>query len=742
MEEIIQKSKFFKEQKAREKEETVKLVEQMDKDFESLVQSDAFTSLTEPSKMNALKALVNPNFSKELGKKENMSASEVSKQDAPDTYDKLVSEMAFEMRARPSDRTKTPEEIAEEEKERLENLEKERQDRMRAADDASDEDGDDVEDDDKPSADKRSHISGDDLGDSFIVEDKSLNKKGWVDEILERNNAEDTEDEDSGCSDELEDSESDEGGTEDEEVDERAETLKDWEQSDDDVGTNWLNEENSDGEGGGEDNKMLSKTKEKKNDMLVKSDRKEEKKTAPQNSDKVKRDMILSSSLKQELPFKINAPGNMEELLALFQDRSSDDIIEAVRRIRVYNAIALAAENRKKMQVFYGLLLQYFATLANQKPLKLQLLNLLVKPLMEMSTEVPYFAAICARERILRTRTKFIEDIKDSEKSCWPSLKTLLLLRLWSMIFPCSDFRHAVMTPATLLMSEYLMRCSVLTVRDAAIGSFLCCIVLLVSKQSKKFCPEALLFLKALLLSAMDRDQRCSRDSQMFQHLLELKAPLPLLCIDESVKDIMPLDFLKIMNLPDDSSFMNSHGFRASVLVSVVETLGGFANIYGELKAFPEIFLPISALLVDLAGQQNMPVPLQEKLRHLVELIRTKAEEHHKFRQPLQMRKQKPVPIKLLNPKFEEGFIKGRDYDPDRTRAEKRKMAKLVRKEERGAVRELRKDNFFLQEVKEKERRRAEEERAEQYGKARAFLQEQEHNFKSGQLGKGRKRRR
>ncbi|KAL2905321.1 Helicase domino [Bienertia sinuspersici] len=163
----------------------------MDKDFESLVQSDAFTSLTEPSKMNALKSL-----------------------DAPDTYDKL----------------------------------KERQDRMRAADDASDEDDDDVEDDDKPSADKRSHISGDDRGDSFIVEDKSLKKKGWVDEILERNNAEDTEDEDSGCSNELEDSESDEGGTEDEEDDERAETLKDWEQSDDDVGTNWINEENSNGE--------------------------------------------------------------------------------------------------------------------------------------------------------------------------------------------------------------------------------------------------------------------------------------------------------------------------------------------------------------------------------------------------------------------------------------------------------------------------------------------------------------
>lgn len=44
-------------------------------------------------------------------------------QDTPDAYDKLVKVMSLEMRARPSDRTKTPEEIAQEERERLEHLE-------------------------------------------------------------------------------------------------------------------------------------------------------------------------------------------------------------------------------------------------------------------------------------------------------------------------------------------------------------------------------------------------------------------------------------------------------------------------------------------------------------------------------------------------------------------------------------------------------------------------------------------
>ncbi|GJZ05887.1 retrovirus-related pol polyprotein from transposon TNT 1-94 [Tanacetum coccineum] len=71
-----------------------------------------------------------------------------------------------------------------------------------------------------------------------------------------------------------------------------------------------------------------------------------------------------------------------------------------------------------------------------------------------------------------------LEDIKISEKSCWPSIKTLFLLRLWSMIFPCSDFCHVVMTSAILLMCEYLTRCLVTYGRDMAIGSFLCSMVL------------------------------------------------------------------------------------------------------------------------------------------------------------------------------------------------------------------------------------------------------------------------
>ncbi|GMH26188.1 hypothetical protein Nepgr_028031 [Nepenthes gracilis] len=705
MKEIMLKSKFFKVQKASEKEENELLVEQLDKDFTSSLQSQALLSLTRPDKINAVKALANQSIPKELIKKDHTSVqkSDFSKQGPPDSYDKLVTEMALEIRARPSDRTKTSEEIAEEERERLELLEQERQKRMLAPDGTSDDDNA-SEDAEGTSTQISRPVSGDDLGDSFSPGGKPRIKKGWVDEILERN-ANDSDDEDGTCSDDSEDDKADEEGTEEEngENDEKGEIFEDWEQSDDDLGMDFRGIEDRENEG------QLGEMEHKFNEMADASQTIKRRRTDLIDSEKTRADGELHSTQPADLPFKIDAPSSMEELCSLLENRSIKDIEVAIWRIRCCNPIK---ENRKKMQVFYGLLLQFFATLANKKPLNFELLNLLFKPLMEMSCEIPYFSAICARERLLQTQKRFCEVVKDSENSSWPTLKTLFLLRLWSMIFPCSDFRHPVMTPAVLLMCEYLMRCPILCGRDMAVGSFLCSMVLLVTNQTHKFCPEALTFLKALLMAAIHRDSRSCQETE-FYHILEFKVPRSLLCIQEHVDEIIPLDFLEIMNLPEDSSFFSSDSFRASMLVSLVETLKGFVDVYGELRAFPEIFLPISRLLLEVAEQPNLPSLLQDELRCLAQLITKKADEHHKPRRPLQFRKQKPVPIKLLNPKFEENFVKGRDYDPDRERSECRKLNKLLKREAKGAARELRKDNRFLFDVKERERVQLEEERAE-----------------------------
>ena len=70
-------------------------------------------------------------------------------------------------------------------------------------------------------------------------------------------------------------------------------------------------------------------------------------------------------------------------------------------------------------------------------------------------------------------------------------------------------------------------------------------------------------------------------------------------------------------------------------------------------------------------------------------------------RKPLTRRGATRAPeVKLLNPRFEEEFAAGKDFDPDRERAAAKQLRRQLQKERRGAMRELRKDAAFLGQVR------------------------------------------
>lgn len=715
MTEIISKSKFYKAQRAKEREEDEHLVDKLDSDFASLAQTRALLSLTESAKVKVNKT----------DSSTGLTGKEFSNKAKADTYEKLVKEMVMDQRARPSDRTKTPEEIAQEEKERLEKLEEERQKRMLGTADTSDED-DGNENDNHMKLGNSKPISGDDLGDSFSLDESTVKKKGWVDEIYEREGRKIGDD--AAASDDGESN--DENAGDDEADDEDSDSsdndfgnmsARDWEQSDDD-----------EVDVGDDEMEDFKEKGQEINDKVVNKD-----------AHNLKGESNVKPQVKDgSIPFVIDAPNDLKDLSSLLDGRSEAEIIEIISRIRACNSIRLAAENRRKMQVFYGVLLQYFAVLATQSPVKFRIIDILVKPLIEMSGETPYFAAICARERLIHTRTRLCEDIKVPGKSSWPNLKTLLLLRLWSLIFPCSDFRHVVTTPLLLLMCEYLMRCPIQSGRDVAVGSFLSSMVLVVTKESKKFCPEAIGFLQSLLVTSLKGKVETHLHNQINDQFMELKTLKLWLSIHDHVHEVNPVNILEIVGMDPDAPYFSSDNFKAGVLLSVAECLRGFVIIHEGLSSFPEIFLPISSLLQEILDRSELPGSLQDIFHEVIDLIKKRSDEHYASREPLRMRKKKPEPIKQLNPKFEENYIKGLDYDPDRERAQMKKLRKRVKSEMKGAKRELQKDNYFLSAVKEKERRKRDEERAEMYGKAMAFLQEQESAFKSGQLGKGKGRKR
>ena len=115
LQEIVMKSKLHKMQKKEAKEEQETEREKLDKDFQSLVSSSALEF--RPTK-------------RQRGYDEDQSAGGTGEWD---DYDASLRAMAFEAKARPSDRTKSAEELAVEARKKLEELEAARLRRMNAA---------------------------------------------------------------------------------------------------------------------------------------------------------------------------------------------------------------------------------------------------------------------------------------------------------------------------------------------------------------------------------------------------------------------------------------------------------------------------------------------------------------------------------------------------------------------------------------------------------------------------------
>jgi nucleolar protein 14 len=92
-------------------------------------------------------------------------------------------------------------------------------------------------------------------------------------------------------------------------------------------------------------------------------------------------------------------------------------------------------------------------------------------------------------------------------------------------------------------------------------------------------------------------------------------------------------------------------------------------------------------------------------------------------RKPLTLQHHRAIPIATYLPKFDEGFNPNRRFDPDTERAAQNKLRALYKKEKKGAVRELRKDNKFLavEEAKRKKTDDAAYEKKVSCSRSRAF---------------------
>ncbi len=103
----------------------------------------------------------------------------------------------------------------------------------------------------------------------------------------------------------------------------------------------------------------------------------------------------------------------------------------------------------------------------------------MTKTLAELSREFSVAFAKIAQEKVISIRDQFsvqIGEMKENSNgnitSLWPQRSQLLLLKLFAEVFPTTDYRHPVVTPIVLFLSQLLVHCPITNLKDVKIALF------------------------------------------------------------------------------------------------------------------------------------------------------------------------------------------------------------------------------------------------------------------------------
>ncbi|KAF8928499.1 Nop14-like protein [Dissophora ornata] len=714
MKEVIAKSKFHKHERQKEKEEMDDITKELDDELEGirglLGFSDPAAEDRRPKRAplpsqrsSAARALDRiADEDKERMKAERESG--ILDKDFDDSYDKHIRELAFDRRAKPQDRLKTEEEIAQEEVEKLEKAEKARKRRMEGlsvGEDESEKGGykkrrkavpaaDDLDDDFAPEeVDEFGLGIGMDAGEEVFKGAKpgrmpsKKRRTAKVDKSDSEGEGDEEDEEDEDDDEEEEGDDDDEEGEDDEEEEDDDEEGGD---SEDDFSDLDMEMERPTSKVGAADD-----DEDDMNDMSTpktKTTAKAEKKTKGPSAD--------ATAAAAELPYTFPCPTSLSHFMSIVENIAQKDVPTVVHRIRALYHPKLSPQNKEKMQIFYPVLLDYvFQISASEPKYPTAALNTLVRHIYAMTSQLGDYATTCILGFLEAFEAELLKDLASGTASGFPKGDKLTFLRILGQIYSTSDFQHQVITPAQFLMSQYLGQCQVASVKDLTSGLMLCNLFLDYQSLSKRAVPEAINFLSSSLVYLAPKGTFSDIDS--------LPGQFPVFEIDHAALQMTTkgLESVEVERLSMEmfrmkDAALEKNSYRVSAMSASADLLMKYALLYASTSAFKEMFEGPIALLKTLSSLPHFSSSLKSQLEKSLDRIQKLDTFSTDSRAPLQMQAHKPVPIASYVPKFEEGYSMDKHYDPDVERAQAHKLEVQYKKEKKGAIRELRKDAQFV----------------------------------------------
>ncbi|XP_016980588.2 nucleolar protein 14 homolog [Drosophila rhopaloa] len=582
----------------------------------------------------------------------------------PDAYDKLLKEMIFEPRGSVTDKLINPEELAKQEAARLEKLENERLRRMRA----------DGEEDEQASISQPKHRSADDLDDGYFMAGGDDLEDDTLAYDLEGNLGTHLNGKKNAQAEENENEEKD-----DEEGEEEDEEDSD-EESDSDV-DNLSDLKESESESEAEDTPQVSKKKAKK------------------STEK------FPVSLDTSIPFTIKMPKTYEDFTEFLSKHAAPQKATIIERIIKCNHPKLEGVNRENVVKLYSFLLQYIKDLfedASEQDIRehFQLLSKFMPHLYELTQLNP--------ERMSNTLLEVIKEkygeFRKNHKM-YPSLDTLVYFKLVANLYSTSDFRHPVVTPCFIFMQHILSRSRVRTRQEISMGLFLVTVVLEFVSQSKRLLPAVFNFLQGILhMSIPKRDVEQLEITPPFERDGPFSKVLALPgnkeCTKMEPQQLQAADLVTQTITPD---------FKVRALDTTLQLIKEALQLVEEHVGACYLAKPFLRLLARLP-LESYPDHVHLHHKEATELAEKLAEQKMK---PLAPAERKPKALRLLEPRFEAVYDDKRRPKMSKAKEERAKLLHKIKREKKGAIREIRRDTAFVQELKLKHTLQSDKERHE-----------------------------
>ncbi|XP_057881077.1 nucleolar protein 14 [Melospiza georgiana] len=633
IEEMIAKSKQEKQERQTRRESALELTEKLDKDWKEI------------QTLIARKAPKSERKDREVEKPK------------PDEYDIIVRELGFEMKAKPSEKLKTEEELAKEEQARLQKLEADRLRRMRGIDEEANQ--------------KRpSHMSADDLADGFILDKDDRRLLSYKDGKINIENEEEKGEE----GEEEEEEEGEEGDNEDEDESQEESASEDEEHAAADGHSDLESDLESEGE--------AAENKEEKKHVANENESQNVEKLDPKRE-----------AAKSELPYTFAVPESYETFKSLLSGRTIEQQLIILERIQKCNHPSLAVGNKAKLEKLFGFLLEYIGELATLDLPELRTIDKLVLPLYNLCQMFPEAASDSIRF-ILRDAAHDLEEVIEVKgRATLPALDTLIYLKIVSLLFPTSDFWHPVVTPAFIYMSQLLTKCRITTLQDVIKGLFICCLFLEYVSLSRRFVPELINFLLGVLHISLPKSQ--AQDYTVVHPFTPVGKNLELLlvCDKEDLKSWEKQNVpLSIVTRLKEASRTEINHTRLSCLALCFDLIKKCAALYESLPSFHEIMHPVRILLTKHMPVNEYPEKMQEWYHSALKELENKVKHYI----PLVCEKKKPVPLKQYTPKIVKVLEFGRKQAGSKKEQERKQLIQRHKRELKGAIREIRKDNQYL----------------------------------------------